>query len=44
MAETNVSYFDIARDWDKQVKLLFTTSPIYLAQHKGNAIATKISF
>jgi len=32
MAETNVSYFNIARDWDNQVKLLFTTSPIYLVQ------------
>ena len=44
MAETNVSYFDIARDWDNQVKLLFTTSPIYLAQQKENSLATSFSF
>lgn len=44
MAETNVSYFDIARDWDSQVKLLFTTSPIYLAQQKENSLATSFSF
>lgn len=44
MAETNVSYFDIARDWDNQVKLLFTTSPIYLTQHKGSSVAADISF
>ena len=39
MAETNVSYFNIARDWDNQVKLLFTTSPIYMAQQKGHSVA-----
>ncbi|MBD0850378.1 hypothetical protein [Maribacter arenosus] len=39
MAETNVSYFNIARDWDNQVKLLFTTSPIYMAQQKGHLVA-----
>ncbi len=44
MAETNVSYFDIARDWDNQVKLLFTTSPIYLAQQKEQSLATSFSF
>lgn len=44
MAETNVSYFDIARDWDNQVKLLFTTSPIFLAQKKENTVASGISF
>ena len=44
MAETNVSYFDIARDWDNQVKLLFTTSPIYLAQQKEKAIVSNDSF
>jgi len=44
MAETNVSYFNIARDWDNQVKLLFTTSPIYLAQQKDKPIATTNTF
>ena len=44
MAETNVSYFDIARDWDNQVKLLFTTSPIYLAQQKQNELTALSSF
>ena len=44
MAVTNNSYFDIARDWDNQVKLLFTTSPIYLAQQKEKAIVTTVSF
>jgi hypothetical protein len=39
MAESNVSYFNIARDWDNQVKLLFTTSPIYMAQQKGHPVA-----
>ncbi len=44
MAETNVSYFDIARDWDNQVELLFTTSPIYLAQQKENELTAISSF
>lgn len=44
MAETNVSYFDIARDWDNQVELLFTTSPVYLAKQKEHAMATTSSF
>jgi hypothetical protein len=44
MAETNVSYFDIARDWDKQVALLFTTSPIFLAQQKENELAAILPF
>lgn len=44
MAETNVSYFDIARDWDNQVNLLFTTSPIYLAQQKENELTAISSF
>ena len=44
MAETNVSYFDIARDWDNQVELLFTTSPVYLAKQKEHAMATTGSF
>jgi len=44
MAETNVSYFDIARDWDHQVKMLFTTSPIYVAKRNGDTVATNVSF
>ncbi len=44
MAETNVSYFDIARDWDNQVKMLFTTSPVYLTQKKENTVAGVITF
>ena len=44
MAETNVSYFDIARDWDNQVKMLFTTSPIYLAKRNETSMATTFSF
>ena len=44
MAETNVSYFDIARDWDNQVKLLFTTSTIYLAQQKENELTVISSY
>jgi hypothetical protein len=44
MAETNVSYFDIARDWDKQVEVLFTTSPTFLAQEKEHPVVFTISF
>lgn len=40
MAETNSSYFDIARDWDNQVVQLFTTSPAYLKTHKDQSIAS----
>jgi len=37
MAEVNMSYFDIARDWENQVEHLFTTSPVYLKkQEKSN--------
>ena len=39
MAETNPSYFDIARDWDNQVEHMFTTSPVYLKQHNNATIA-----
>ena len=39
MAETNVSYFDIIRDWDNQVEQLFTTSPVYLSEHPEVAVA-----
>ena len=40
MAETNPSYFDIARDWDNQVEHMFTTSPIYLKNQNEAAIAS----
>ncbi len=39
MAVTNKSYFEIAADWDNQVKQLFTTSPAFLAKEKDNRIA-----
>ena len=39
MAVVNTSYFDIANDWDSQVRYLFTTSPVYLAMHAQNPIA-----
>ena len=39
MAANNNSYFDIARDWDNQVKQLFTTSPVYLAKQSQEPIA-----
>lgn len=32
MAVTNSSYFTIASEWDAQVRHLFETSPVYLAQ------------
>lgn len=40
MAVTNTSYFDIAMDWDNQVKQLFTTSPVYLVRKGEGTIAT----
>lgn len=39
MAETNPSYFDIARDWNNQVEHMFTTSPVYLKQQNEVSIA-----
>ena len=39
MAETNPSYFDIARDWDNQVEHMFTTSPVYIKQQNEVSIA-----
>jgi hypothetical protein len=30
MAVNNTSYFNVARDWENQVKKLFVTSPVYL--------------
>ena len=32
MAVVNSSYFDIVRDWDNQVKILFEDSPLYNKQ------------
>jgi hypothetical protein len=43
MAETNISYFDIAKDWDDQVEQLFITSPVYLSQQTEEPIVS-ISF
>lgn len=39
MAVVNTSYFDIANDWDNQVKHLFITSPAYLAKQTQNPIS-----
>lgn len=39
MAVVNTSYFDIAKDWESQVEHLFSTSPVYLAQRKKDAVA-----
>lgn len=39
MAETNPSYFDIARDWDNQVEHMFTTSPVYIKEQNEVSIA-----
>ncbi|MFD0862975.1 hypothetical protein ACFQ1M_12240 [Sungkyunkwania multivorans] len=36
MAEVNISYFDIARDWENQVAHLFLSSPAY--QKKRNTL------
>lgn len=35
MSKVNTSYFDIANDWDNQVKVLFERSPIYNKKIKG---------
>lgn len=32
MAVNNASYFNVARDWENQVKKLFVTSPVYLSK------------
>jgi hypothetical protein len=39
MAETNPSYFDIARDWDNQVEQMFITSPMYLKNQNDSSLA-----
>ncbi|WP_350293751.1 hypothetical protein [uncultured Croceitalea sp.] len=38
MAVNNASYFNVARDWENQVKKLFVTSPVYLSKQ------AKVSF
>jgi hypothetical protein len=40
MAETNPSYFDIARDWDNQVDYMFTTSPVYQKNLRDSSLAS----
>lgn len=40
MAVTNNSYFNIARNWEKQVEQLFLTSPRYLAVQKAKSLAS----
>lgn len=37
MSVVNSSYFDIIRDWDQQIKLLFEESPAFVKQ-SGNAV------
>jgi len=39
MSKVNTSYFDIATDWQNQIKILFEQSPIYQKQ-KGTYINT----
>ena len=36
MAVVNGSYFDIIRDWDRQIELLFEESPAFLKQTGGS--------
>jgi len=40
MAVVNTSYFDIANDWENQVKLLFETSPVYMAKERKNPVVS----
>jgi len=40
MSVTNSSYFDIANDWENQVKILFEQSPAYLK--KQNQLVSRI--
>ncbi|MRX64142.1 hypothetical protein [Maribacter luteus] len=44
MAETNTSYFNIARNWDEQVQQLFMTSPVYMSLQKDGSISPTHSF
>ena len=41
MSVVNTSYFEIANDWDNQIKILFEQSPAYLKNQ--NAIATRLA-
>ncbi len=41
MSVVNTSYFDIANDWDNQVRILFEQSPVYL--RKLNPISTTVA-
>ena len=43
MAVNNASYFNVARDWDNQVKQLFTTSPIYQLNKKKETVTANSS-
>jgi len=40
MSVVNTSYFDIAKDWDNQIKILFEQSPAYLK--KRNALVSNV--
>jgi hypothetical protein len=41
MSVVNSSYFDIAKDWDNQIRILFEQSPAYLK--KQNTLATTVA-
>lgn len=41
MSVVNSSYFEIANDWENQVKILFEQSPVYLRQY--NAAANSVA-
>ncbi|RMA58883.1 hypothetical protein [Ulvibacter antarcticus] len=41
MSVVNSSYFEIANDWENQIKILFEQSPVYLRNQ--NSIATKVA-
>lgn len=41
MSVMNTSYFEIANDWENQIRILFEQSPAYLKQQ--NSIATKVA-
>jgi hypothetical protein len=38
MSVVNTSYFEIANDWENQIKILFEKSPLYLRKNKGASI------
>ena len=38
MSKVNTSYFDIARDWENQLRILFLNSPAY--QQRNNSVIT----